>query len=93
MIQRNGKISCILELEEYCQNVHTVGIPWWSILWEFPGGPVKDSMLSLLRAWVHSLVGELRSRKPRGWPKKSNKMSTRPEEIYRFNAIPIKIYP
>ena len=31
--------------------------------WEFPGGPVARTLLSLQRAQVCSLVGELRSHK------------------------------
>ena len=30
---------------------------------DFPGGPVVGTLLSLLRAWVQSLVGGLRSHK------------------------------
>ena len=33
---------------------------------DFPGGPVIRTLLSLLRALVHSLVGELRSYEPKG---------------------------
>ena len=32
-------------------------------LWEFPGGPVVRTLLSLLRVWVPPLVRELRSHK------------------------------
>ena len=42
--------------------IHIVGIPWRSSGW--------DSAFSLPRAWVQSLVGELRSHKPRGAAKK-----------------------
>ena len=38
------------------------GIPWWS------GG--KYVMLSLSKAWVRFLIGELRSHKPHSTPKK-----------------------
>ena len=39
------------------------GIPWWS--------SGQDSVLSLLRAWVQSLVWELRSHEPSGTAKKT----------------------
>ena len=35
-------------------------------LWEFPGGPVVRTLLSLLRVWVPPLVRELRSHKSHG---------------------------
>ena len=38
---------------------------------------VKDSVLSLPRAWVQSLVGELRSRKPHGAAKLKKKKNSR----------------
>ena len=38
------------------------GIPWWS------GG--KYVMLSLSKAWVRFLIGELRSHKPHSTPQK-----------------------
>ena len=37
---------------------------------DFPGSPVVRTLLSLLKAWVRSLVGELRSHKPRGMAKR-----------------------
>ena len=47
------------------QKYEIVVIPWWS--------SGQASVLSLPRAWVQSLVGELRSRKPRGVAKKKKK--------------------
>ena len=41
--------------------------------WEFPGGPVLELVASLPRAQVQSLVGELRSHKPRCVAKKKKK--------------------
>ena len=43
----------------------TLGIPWWSSGY--------NSVLSLPRAWVQSLVRELKSHKPRGAAKKRKK--------------------
>ena len=40
---------------------------------DFPDGPVVESVLSLQREWVQSLVGELRSRMPHALPKHKTK--------------------
>ena len=37
---------------------------------DFPFSPVVRILLSLLKAWVRSLVGDLRSHKPRGMAKR-----------------------
>ena len=44
------------------------------ILREFPGGPVVRTPLSLLRAQVASLVGELRFQSHEVWPKNEKKL-------------------
>ena len=48
-------------------------------LWDFPGGPVVQTVLLLQRAWVRSLVRELRSHTPCGAlppPPKKSKLFT-----------------
>ena len=51
--------------------IFTSLVPFIKNYWkEFPGGPVVRTLLSLPRAWVRSLLGELRSCKPCGTAKK-----------------------
>ena len=40
--------------------------------WDLPGGPMVSSELSLRRAWVQSLVGELGSHKSQGAARKKS---------------------
>ena len=44
-------------------------IPWWFCGW--------DPALALLRAWVRSLIWELRSHKPHGMTKKEKEKKNR----------------
>ena len=56
----------VAKLCSFIQEIFTEGIPWQS--------SGQDSMLSLLKAWVQSLVRELRSHKPCSKVKKKKKI-------------------
>lgn len=47
------------------------------VLRDFPGGPVVDSALLMLVAWVRSLVGKLRAHM--AWPKEERKLGEPPK--------------
>ena len=53
--------------------------------WEFAGSPVVKTVLSLPRAWVWSLAGELRSNKPPAWPKR--KIKKKKKHSSDFNSF------
>ena len=67
----HGKLAFAAKLKLYLRSDHVgeSGLKFIASL-EFPGGPVIDSMLSLWRAWVQSLVRELRSDKPQSVAKR-----------------------
>ena len=52
-----------------------------------PGGPVVRTPLSLPKAWVLSLVGELRSHMPRGMAKKKKMWGEKEAEEINLNYI------
>ena len=66
---KNQLFFCALTRNNLKRNYENnfMGIPWWS--------SGQDSSLSLPRVRVQSLVGELRSREPRGQKKKKKKIS------------------
>ena len=47
------------------------------LMGDFPGGPVVDSLLPMQRAWVLSLIRELRSHMAHGMAKKRKKKKAR----------------
>ena len=60
-------------------------LSWW------PSG--SDSMLPMQRAWVSSLVRELRSQMPHGVTKKEKKNVDAPEGSYRIMRLPVSSVP
>ena len=54
------------------------------VVWEVPGSSMVKTLHSLLRAWVQSLVKELRSSSHAVWPKKKKKKSCIPSRSYLF---------
>jgi len=52
-----------------------------------PGGPVVRTPLSLPRAWVLSLVGELRSHMPQGMAQKKKMWGEKEAEEINLNYI------
>ena len=54
-----------MKIEKFLLDSTTKGIHWWSSGWE--------SVLSLVRAWVQSLIRGLGSHKPRRMTKKKKK--------------------
>ena len=58
------------------------------MLWEFPGCPVvRDALFQLPWPRVQSLVGELRSQKPRGTTK--NKKKQTKKDITETNSLTV----
>ena len=59
---------------------------------EFAGGPVVRTLLSLLRARVQSLVGELRSHNPHGVAKKYKHKHRQTNEEKKIDVCNLLIF-
>ena len=62
------------------------------VVWEFPGSSLVRTLHSLLRAWVKSLVKELRSSSYAMWPKRKKENAIYLQDLTFLSDISIRCW-